>query len=303
MRRSLLRRGLLAALLGLAACCGAAMAGQVTVVRHGGTYMAMDGDLLIARYREDGSESTHYTYISGLLWQAASSDGTVSTYRYDADGRLLDITTRSYARDRAGRMMPASVAGTSQQAIYAGGKLVALASSTGKRIGLGTAMPGDAVLGLTPRAGKPAVTPSGRERLKAFNYLLIGLHNWDLRPADWDCTKTPEGEDICTGHPPPSDPPYDPGPPPNETPPDHGGGEVGGGGGGEVGSGADGAASNPQIPTNLPTRASCDAAAHNTYWIMINQVCKFPKNRASCEAQAFLIYEQQRAECAALYPG
>lgn len=300
MQLSTLRRGLLAAILGLAAHFGAAQAGEVKVVKDGDTFMAMDGSLLLARYKEDGSESSHYTYISGLLWQAASSDGTVSTYSYDADGKLLGITTRRYAPDRAGNMVPASVAGTSQKAVYAGGRLVALASSTGKRLGMVPGGAGELVLRIKRGPGKaarPGYAADKARRVKDFNYLLIGINNWDIRPAEWECTKTPEGEDICTGRPPPADPPYDPGPPENETPPD----DNAGGGGGPGGS--DGAASNAQIPTNLPTKASCDAAAYNTYWIMINQVCKFPKNRASCEAQAFAIYEEQRAECAAMYPG
>jgi YD repeat-containing protein len=320
MKRFTLRRALIAAIVVLAAHAGAAQAGELRVVKDGDTFMAMDGALVIAAYKQDGSQSSHYTYISGLLWQAASSDGSVSTYSYDKDGKLLRITTRTYARDRAGKSVPVSMAGTTQQAVYAGDKLIALASSTGKRLVMapGLAQRGDMAMRIKSGARRAArvAPPTAAQRAASYNYRMIAISGWELQDSDWECEKTPEDEDVCTGRgerpprdyeqPPPEGggggggggggAPYDPGPPPSENPPDNGG-EVGGGG-----EGGDASASNPQIPTNLPTRESCDAAAYNTYWIMMNQVCKVPKDRQFCEAQAFIIYEDQRAECAAMYP-
>jgi YD repeat-containing protein len=298
MTFSALRRGLAVALLGLAAHLGAAQAAEVKTIKQGDWIMAMDGERLISRFNEVTNESNQYFYISGLIWQASSSNGTVTTYSYDADGKLLRIETTRYTKDRDGKPVPTSVTGTNQQAIYAGKTLVALASSTGKRLAFGQAQAGEAVVRVKSKGskiGQMSKAPTKASRVKDFNNLLIGIGNWDIRPADWDCLIAPDGNTICTGHPPPAEP-YDPGPPPIDTPPSDGGGEVGGGGGGDAG------ATNPQIPTDLPTRESCYAAAHNTYWIMMNQVCKFPKNRKSCEANAFLIFEDQMAECTAKYP-
>lgn len=305
------RRWLLAAVISLLAMTGA-QANQFTVVRDGDTLIVLERNLVVAKYNETTGEAVGYAYLSGFLWRAAYSDGTVITYVYDAQGRLLRIDTNKYVRDRQGQMTPTSVAGTTQQAIYEGDRLVALVSSTGARLAIDPklAQPGDVVMQVKAARGRAAKlsAPTAGDKKKSFNHRMMAIHGWETRPAEWECSKTPEGEDICIGRGPGGGgggpaPPYEPGPQPDKPPPGHGGGggdEGIGGGGGDDGYVYVG--SVHEIPPNLPTRASCMVAAINTYWIMIRQFCPYVRDPGSCQAQAFTIFEEQKQDCIRLFP-
>ena len=238
MNFSTLRQGLIAAVVCLVSIAGA-VAEPVTVTKEGDTTIAMQGGLVASKFNEVTGESSQYFYISGLLWQAAYSDGTVNGYFYDADGKLLRIETRKYVRGRDGQLQSTSVAGTTQQAVYEGDKLVALVSSTGARLAIdpSLAQSGDIVMQVKPAKGRVAKLsgPTAAEKKKSFNHRMLAIRGWEARPAEWECTRTPEGEDICIGRGPGGGgggpaPPYEPGPQPDKPPPGHGGGGVSVGG-------------------------------------------------------------------------
>lgn len=304
MNLSTLRPWLLAAAICLVSIA-AAQAQQLSVVREGDTIIAMQGSLVASKYNEVTGESAQFIYISGLLWQAAYSDGTVSTYSYDTDGKLLRIETRKFVSDKDGKLVPTSMAGISQQAVYAGDKLIALASSNGSRLTMDPrlAQRGDTVMRVTPPKGRSVkLSPqTAAERKKSFNHRLIAIHGWETKPADWECTKTPEGEDVCVGRaPPPDATPYDPAPPRNDAPPENGGEEIGG-----DGDGNEEAAYQPvsaEIPPHLPNRKSCYMAAYNTYRIMLYQVCTIPRDPSRCQAIAFMQYKEHVEACTIAFP-
>lgn len=261
-------------------------AGNVRIIKTPVQTIVMQEDRVIAKFNKNG-EGSHYTYLNGRLWMAGHTAGGVDTYFYKR-GRLSLIN---------------SSRGTSQTPLYdERGTLVALASSTGQKLGLAPNAGNVDKVAMKRQspAGTKAAARSGRadeaQRIRALNYQLIAIEGWAESPQDWDCSLTPEGETVCVGRGPRGGAPYEPyhpEPPPEEVPP-AAIGDDGTAGGSE--------AANPRPRLDLPTLESCEAAALSTYWIMMNTVCpKMMGDRPNCEARAFLIYEDQRASCRATY--
>jgi hypothetical protein len=252
----------------------------------------LDGNRLLAR--TVGDKYSVFLYRQGRLSRISHSDGRSTTYHY-RDGQLDHIAFSE---------------GTVQKAIHEGGRLLLIESSSGRKLGL-AADAGAVDKMLAPAVGKDGTALPRRsapvsqqkatpaQRIHAMNQTLIAIEGWEA--TEWECSLTPEGEQICTGrggggqddgggyHPGhPGD--WGPGDSPGEADPG------GGGNGGSGGGGAD------PIRPDLPTRASCYQAAYNTWVIMRDQFCPMVLNQQVCLQNNYQLFLDLRTECEATYP-
>lgn len=253
-----------------------------------GVTLAMDGSRVLARMTPRGT--TVFTYERGRIAKALHSDGRITTYHY-TNGMLDRITLSN---------------GTVQTPIYEQGELAVIASTSGKRLGLSARARNVDRVARTPRRQRgglaaPALSPApsnpdSPQAIRLLNQKLIAIENWEA--ADWECTLTPEGEQICVGREDRErddgnndssgddnqrDGPYYEIP---EAPPPEG--EPSGGGSG-------------YIRPDLDTLESCLAAANYTWVVMRYQFCPIVKNQELCLKQNYRLYEQLQDECKAKY--
>ncbi len=250
-----------------------------------GVTLAMDGSRVLARMTPRGT--TVYTYDRGRISKAIHSDGRSTSYHY-TNGMLDRITLSN---------------GTVQTPIYEQGELSMIASTSGKRLGLSPrARNVDRVVRSSRklRGGLPAPAsaatlsnPNSPLAIKTLNQKLIAIQDWEA--ADWECTLTPEGEQICigrenrerdndsdAGHDEGDRPYYDV---PEAPPPDS---EPNGSGSG-------------YIRPDLDTLESCLAAANYTWVVMRYQFCPLVKNQEICLKQNYRLYEELQDACKAKY--
>lgn len=250
-----------------------------------GVTMAMDGSRVLARMTARGT--TVFTYDRGRIAKAIHSDGRVTTYHY-TNGMLDRIALSN---------------GTVQTPIYEQGELAVIASTSGKRLGLSARARhvdrvararGKKRAGPLTAAQSPSLAslPDSPQAIRLLNQKLIAIENWEA--ADWECTLTPEGEQICVGR---EDRERDDGGAdgsqrdgpyyeiPEAPPPE---GEPSGG-------------SSGYIRPDLDTLESCLAAANYTWVVMRYQFCPIVKNQELCLKQNYRLYEQLQDECKAKY--
>jgi hypothetical protein len=250
--------------------------------------MTMQGNTLLAKTTKHGTSI--YRYQKGRLTRISRSDGSFVRYHY-VDGKLDHIAYST---------------GAVHKPVYDRGILSMLESSSGKKLGLhaGAKAVDKSVAGRrTGQAGTlgtlgsvaAALAPPSPAQATALNKMLIAIENWET--AGWECSVTPEGEQICIGRPDKDDredevddyerPVIDM----PETPPP--GGEE------PNGSGSDGW---EFLRRDLDTRESCLAAAEYTWLVMRYQFCPLVRNQETCLKQNYRLYEDLKANCRATFP-